>query len=50
MVIMAALTVSIVWLGLYPQPVINTAKPAVVRLVQLLQPDSDIKSEQSYVR
>lgn len=50
MVIMASLTVSIVWLGLYPQPVIDTAKPAIVRLVQLLQPDSDIKYEQSHVR
>lgn len=30
--VMAALTLSIVWLGLYPQPVINTVKPMINKL------------------
>lgn len=29
MFILASLTISIIWLGLYPQPVINTSKPMV---------------------
>jgi len=32
MFIMGSLIVAIVWLGLYPQPVINTAKPAIQKL------------------
>ena len=32
MSIMASLTVSIIWLGVYPQPLINTAKPLVQQL------------------
>jgi NADH-quinone oxidoreductase subunit M len=32
MVVMAAMIVVIVWLGLYPQPVLNTAKPALDQL------------------
>jgi NADH-quinone oxidoreductase subunit M len=31
-VVMAALTLSIIWLGLYPQPVINTVKPMINKL------------------
>ncbi len=34
--IMAALTLAIIWLGLYPQPVINTAKPVIDKLEKLL--------------
>lgn len=50
MMIMAALTVSIVWLGLFPQPVINTARPAIVQLVQMLEPGNSLQSHQSYVK
>jgi NADH-quinone oxidoreductase subunit M len=32
MSIMASLTISIIWLGVYPQPLINTAKPMVQQL------------------
>ena len=35
-IIMAALIVAIVWLGLYPQPVFNTAEPALASLRQLV--------------
>jgi NADH-quinone oxidoreductase subunit M len=34
-IIMAALTISIVWLGLYPQPVLDTAKPAIGHVERL---------------
>jgi NADH-quinone oxidoreductase subunit M len=50
MMIMAALTISIVWLGLFPQPVINTARPAIVQLVQMLEPGNSLQSHQSYVK
>lgn len=33
--IMAALTVAVIWLGLFPQPVIDTAKAAITALIQL---------------
>jgi NADH-quinone oxidoreductase subunit M len=34
-IVMAALTIAIVWLGLYPQPVINTAKPMINNIEKL---------------
>jgi NADH-quinone oxidoreductase subunit M len=42
MVIMAALTLSITWLGVYPQPVINTVRPMINRLEQVF-PDRNRK-------
>ena len=39
-VIMAALTLSIVWLGLYPQPVINTAKPMIMKLEHIFSAEN----------
>ena len=46
MVVMAALTISILAVGVYPQPVIDTAKPAIDKLVIILQTDNqNIKSE-----
>jgi NADH-quinone oxidoreductase subunit M len=33
--IMAVLTISIIWLGLYPQPIINTARPMIKQMEQL---------------
>ncbi|NQX42563.1 NADH-quinone oxidoreductase subunit M [Pedobacter steynii] len=35
MLIMATLTLSIIWLGVYPQPVINTVRPMINRLEQV---------------
>ena len=34
--VMAALTLAIIWLGLYPQPVINTVKPTIDQLEKLM--------------
>jgi len=42
MIIMAALTLSMVWLGVYPQPVINTARPMINKLEQIF-PDRNRK-------
>jgi NADH-quinone oxidoreductase subunit M len=39
-VVMAALTLSIVWLGLYPQPVINTAKPMILKLEHIFSSEN----------
>jgi NADH-quinone oxidoreductase subunit M len=36
MSIMATLIIAIVWLGLYPQPVLNTAEPALASLRQIV--------------
>ncbi|WP_316840866.1 NADH-quinone oxidoreductase subunit M [Pedobacter gandavensis] len=33
--IMAVLTISIIWLGLYPQPIINTARPMINQIEHL---------------
>lgn len=35
--VITALTLSIIWLGLYPQPVINTAKPVINKLEKFFQ-------------
>ncbi len=32
--VMGVLTISIFWLGLFPQPVFNTAKPAILKILQ----------------
>ena len=41
MIIMGTMIVAIVWLGLYPQPVINTVKPALYLIQeQMAQPDA----------
>jgi NADH-quinone oxidoreductase subunit M len=34
----AALVIAIVWLGLFPQPVLNTAKPAILKTLNAPQP------------
>jgi len=39
--IMAVLTISILWLGLFPQPVIDTAKPMINKLEQLFPASSN---------
>jgi NADH-quinone oxidoreductase subunit M len=49
--VMASLVIAIVWLGLFPQPVINTAKPALLKTlnkqteVTLLHPVSSTKEK-----
>jgi NADH-quinone oxidoreductase subunit M len=48
--IMAALTVSVVWLGLFPQPVIDTAKPAIAELIRFMDVQSTASHHQSYVK
>jgi NADH-quinone oxidoreductase subunit M len=50
MLIMAALTVSVVWLGLFPQPVINTAKPAITELIRFIDVQNTASDHQSYVK
>lgn len=50
MLIMAALTVSVVWLGLFPQPVINTARPAITELIRFMDVHSTASHHQSYVK
>lgn len=50
MLIMAALTVSVVWLGLFPQPVIDTAKPAITELIRFMDVHSTASHHQSYVK
>ncbi|SEJ59499.1 NADH dehydrogenase subunit M [Dyadobacter sp. SG02] len=50
MLIMAALTVSVIWLGLFPQPVIDTAKPAITELVRFMDVHSTASHQQSYVK
>jgi hypothetical protein len=48
---MASLVIAIVWLGLFPQPVLNTAKPALLKTlnkqteVTLLNPVSNTKEK-----
>ena len=42
MITMAVLTLSIIWLGLYPQLVINTAKPMINQMEQVF---SDLKTK-----
>lgn len=49
MLIMAVLTVSLVWLGLFPQPVIDTAKPAIAELIRFMDVHSTAL-HQSYVK
>lgn len=44
MITMAVLTLSIIWLGLYPQLVINTAKPMINQMEQVF-PDSKTSSK-----
>lgn len=50
MLIMAALTVSVVWLGLFPQPVIDTARPAITELIRFMDVHSNASHHQSYVK
>lgn len=50
MLIMGALTVSVVWLGLFPQPVIDTARPAIAELVQFMGVQNAASHHQSYVK
>lgn len=50
MLIMAALTVSVVWLGLFPQPVIDTAKPAITELIRFMDVHHMAADHQSYVK
>ena len=50
MLIMAALTVSVVWLGLFPQPVIDTARPAIAELIRFMDVQSTASHHQSYVK
>lgn len=50
MLIMAALTVSVIWLGLFPQPVIDTAKPAITELIRFMDVHSTASDHQSYVK
>lgn len=50
MLIMAALTVSVIWLGLFPQPVIDTAKPAITELIRFMDVQSTASHHQSYVK
>jgi len=38
--IMAALTLTILWLGLYPQPVINTARPMIHKIEELFSKEN----------
>ncbi|MEJ6979907.1 NADH-quinone oxidoreductase subunit M [Pedobacter sp. P351] len=40
--IMAAFVLSIVWLGLYPQPVIDTAKPMIIKIEKLFSKETMI--------
>ena len=44
--ILASLTISIVWLGLYPQPVINTAKPMVKYIEKIFSGKNTAQSHQ----
>ena len=44
MFIMASLTISIIWLGMYPQPVINTAKPMVKYIEQIFSGENTSQS------
>ncbi|MHB1179072.1 MAG: NADH-quinone oxidoreductase subunit M [Daejeonella sp.] len=44
--ILASLIISIVWLGLYPQPVINTAKPMVIYIEKIFAAESTAQSQQ----
>jgi NADH-quinone oxidoreductase subunit M len=46
--IMAALTLSIVWLGLYPQPVINTVKPMINKLAHIFTPEIKNVQKENY--
>ncbi|WP_221392658.1 NuoM family protein [Dyadobacter sp. NIV53] len=50
--VMAVLTLSIIGLGLYPQPVLNTAAPAINKLVSIMmtEPVDLQKDRQTYVR
>lgn len=50
MLIMGVLTVSVVWLGLFPQPVIDTAKPAITELIRFMDVQSTASHDQSYVK
>lgn len=50
MLIMAALTVSVVWLGLFPQPVIDTARPAITELIRFMHSQTEASRLQSYVK
>ena len=45
--VLSLLTVSIIWLGVFPQPVISTAKPAVKNIEQIFAPDNKAKIPQS---
>lgn len=42
--IMASLTISIVWLGVYPQPIINTAKPMVQYIERIFSTKNTARS------
>jgi len=41
--VLASLTVSIIWLGIYPQPVINTAKPMVKSIEKIFSPGNNAR-------
>lgn len=45
MLILASLIISIVWLGLFPQPVINTAKPMVKYIENIFTAESTAQSK-----
>jgi NADH-quinone oxidoreductase subunit M len=47
-VVMAALTLPIVWLGLYPQPVINTVKPMINKLAHIFPSENKNVQKENY--
>lgn len=42
LVVMLLLVVAMVWLGLYPQPVLNTVKPMIIGLEKIFSPENNI--------
>ena len=46
--IMASLAISIIWLGVYPQPIINTAKPMVISIKKIFEPENTTQSQRSH--
>ena len=45
--VLASLTISIIWLGIYPQPVINTARPLVKSIEKIFSANPKAKDIQS---
>lgn len=45
MLILASLIIPIVWLGIYPQPVINTAKPVIISIEKIFKVENKAQSE-----